>query len=369
MVSSIYSSSRRGGGGFNRDHEVRVAKRLSSTSVEEISDHDYLMMNVLLQRYSTFAEGRETPAMNAVERATDLHALNLIGSSGYQKCVKYLWYGWLCPDAEDPSRFMEYHDRVNTRYWAHFHPDRVRAPVYQNVLQIFLSVSYLILYTGAINTVNKSAHFDAIEVLLYLMTLGYILDELSKLWKVGLNYLSFWNTFSASLYSLIAVSFVFRLFALSYPSHTDPATRAHYNDLSYNFLAFSAPMFWGRLLLYLDTIKIFGAMIVVLSTMLKESLIFFSFLLVVMGGFLQAFVGMDQVSIPNEIDASIILQVMVNTLMGGPDFTIFATFAPPFGNLLYYIFAFIVVLSMRKNYPFSHIRSPPYPFLSVFLFT
>lgn len=307
------------------------------------------MTNVLLQRYSTFADGRETPAMNAIEHATDLHALNLIGSSGYQKCVKYLWYGWLCPDSEDPSRFVEYHDRVNTHYWAHFNPDRIRAPVYQNVLQIFLSLSYLVLYTGAINTVNKSAYFDPIEVILYLMTLGYIFDELTKLWKVGVNYFSFWNAFSTTLYSLIVTSFVFRLYALSYPSHSDPATRSYYNDLSYNILAFSAPMFWGRLLLYLDTFQIFGAMILVLSTMIKESLIFFSLLLVVMVGFIQAFIGMDQVNIPNEMDATIILKVMVNTLMGGPDFDIFTNFAPPFGNLLYYIFSFVVVISTQET--------------------
>jgi len=52
-------------------------------------------------------------------------------------------------------------------------------------------------------------------------------------------------------------------------------------------------MFWMRLLLYLDTIRFFGAMLVVLKVMMKESLIFFALLTVIIVGFLQAFIGMD----------------------------------------------------------------------------
>jgi hypothetical protein len=52
-------------------------------------------------------------------------------------------------------------------------------------------------------------------------------------------------------------------------------------------------MFWMRLLLYLDSIRFFGAMLVVLKVMMKESLIFFALLIVIIIGFLQAFIGMD----------------------------------------------------------------------------
>jgi hypothetical protein len=62
-------------------------------------------------------------------------------------------------------------------------------------------------------------------------------------------------------------------------------------------------MFWMRLLLYLDTIRFFGAMLVVLKVMMKESLIFFALLIVILIGFLQAFVGMDAAD--SNIDASV----------------------------------------------------------------
>ena len=52
-------------------------------------------------------------------------------------------------------------------------------------------------------------------------------------------------------------------------------------------------MFWMRLLLYLDSVRFFGAMLVVLKVMMKESLIFFALLVVIIVGFLQAFIGLD----------------------------------------------------------------------------
>ena len=109
------------------------------------------------------------------------------------------------------------------------------------------------------------------------------------------------------------------------------------------FSAFSAPMFWMRLLLYLDSIRFFGAMLVVLKVMMKESLIFFALLIVIIVGFLQAFIGMDNAD--TNADATIfILQAMANAVMQSPDFSGFDNFAPPFGIILYYIFTFVVMV-------------------------
>ncbi len=71
-----------------------LAKRL----IELEEDQDYLLQELLLKRYSILINGEETEPANAIERAVDLHALRVIGSSGYQKCVTYLWRGWLVQD-------------------------------------------------------------------------------------------------------------------------------------------------------------------------------------------------------------------------------------------------------------------------------
>jgi hypothetical protein len=304
---------------------------------------DYLMHSVLLQRYATFVDGETTNVANVIERAVDLHALRIIGSSGYQKTVQYLWKGWVVQADEDPTRFVEYQDRANTSYLVHLDPDRMRAPVYQNAVQVIFSLIYLGLYTGAVNTVNATGDIDLIEGILYVFTLGFMLDEFSKFWKVGRYYIGFWNVFNMILYALLCASLVLRIIALGHPLDNNDGQREKYNELSYNFLAFSAPMFWMRLLLFLDTFRFFGAMLVIIKVMMKESLIFFALLILVMVGFLQAFIGMDNAD--NHADAtSFILQSMLNTIMQSPDFSGFDSFAPPFGLILYYIFTFVVMV-------------------------
>lgn len=305
-------------------HDVRAAaaEMMAKLLIEQEQDMDYLLGEVLLKRYSILVNGKETVPANVIERAVDLHALTVIGSSGYQKCIAYLWRGWLVQDAQDPSRFVAYDKKMNTRYWAHFNPDRMSVPRYQNVVQIAMSLIFLALYTGAINTINQYGDLDIVEGLLYVFTLGFVCDELAKLWKVGRYYIGFWNVFNSTLYGLLTISFITRMIAMGYPRHS--LERDSWNLLSYNWLAFTAPMFWMRLLLYLDTFRFFGAMLVVLKVMMRESLIFFALLLVVLVGFYQAFAGLHG----NEgKDATgFVIQAMLNAIMQSPEFDGFENF-------------------------------------------
>lgn len=311
--------------------------------IETEGDQDYLLKEALLKRYSIFRKGEETHPLNVVERAVDIHALRIIGSSGYQKCIKYLWRGWYTQDARDPSRFVEYKEKDNTSYWAHFRPERMRTPVYQNAVLIFFSLLYLGLYTAVINTVNPSGDLDVAEAILYTMTMSYLCDEMTKIWKIGRHYLGFWNVFNLTLYTLLAVSVILRMVALAHSSDVNDEERRHFNLLSYNFLAFAAPMFWMRLLLFLDTFRFFGAMLVVLEVMMKESIIFFALLFFVLIGFLQAFIGMNETNFGVPITGSIV-QGMANSIMQSPDFELFQNFAPPFGIVLYYLYNFVVMV-------------------------
>jgi hypothetical protein len=318
-----------------------ACERLAKFIIEEEENMDYLMQEVLLKRYSILVDGEPTKATNAIEKAVDLHAVVVIGSSGYQKCVNYLWRGWLVQDEDDPSRFTDYKLKTSTSYYDHFDPDRMRVPQYQNCLQIIISLVYLVVYCQVINSINPKGDLDAGEVILYFFTLGFILDEFGKFWKIGRYYLGFWNIFNSTLYTLVAVSFVSRCIGLSHETHTKE--REDMNRLSYDFLAFTAPMFFMRLLLYLDSFRFFGAMLVVLKVMMQESLIFFALLILVLAGFLQGFIGFDQTD--QKLDAvSFIMQQMVNAIMGDPSFDVWGDFEPPFGLILYYIYNFIIIV-------------------------
>ncbi|KAK5249474.1 Calcium channel yvc1, partial [Exophiala xenobiotica] len=184
---------------------------------------------------------------------------------------------------------------------------------------------------------------DLVEGILYMMTLGFICDEVAKLYKVGLFYIGFWNVFNNCLYALLTASFVIRMFALAHSPNQHDERRRELNQLGYHIFCFSAPMFWMRLLLYLDTFRFFGAMLVVLKVMMRESLIFFLLLVVVCVGFLQAFIGLNQVE-GNASITTFVLTAMANSVMQSPDFDGFDNYAHPFGLILYYIFTFVVMV-------------------------
>lgn len=271
-----------------------IAKKI----IESEEDMVHLMHDILLKRYAIVIDGESTPPSNVIEKAVDLHALRVIGSSGYQKCTSYLWRGWLVQDENDAASFVDYKDKDNTNFFVHLDPDRMRAPMYQNAAQLLISIIYLGLYTAAINTINRDADVDLVEGLLYVFTVGFLFDEFAKGWKAGYQIFGFWSVFNFFLYGLLTTSFVIRMLALTkdplnQPDPEKPSQRDVLNILSYNFLACCAPMFWMRLLLYLDSFRFFGAMLVVLKVMMKESIIFFALLIVIIVGFLQAFIGLD----------------------------------------------------------------------------
>lgn len=324
-------------------HQLRAlaCEVIAKQIIETEDDLDFLTHHVLLKRYSILVDGHPTPPTNVVEKAVDLHALRVIGSSGYQKCISFLWRGWLVQDEDDPSTFVDYKDKDNTSFWVHLDPDRMRAPMYQNATQMLISFLFLVLYTAAMNTVNPGGDIDLVEGLLYLFTVGFIMDEAGKFWKAGWNILGFWTAFNAILYGLLGTSLVLRFIALS---HHEQAVRHQWNTLSYYFLASSAPMFWIRLLLYLDSFKFFGAMLVVLKVMMKESIIFFALLAVIIVGFLQSFIGLDYADDQVAGDISFIIKSMANAVMQAPDFSGFERFGHPFGLILYYIFTFVVMV-------------------------
>ncbi|TGZ77081.1 vacuolar cation channel [Ascodesmis nigricans] len=314
-----------------------IAKQL----IEMEEDQDYLFSEILLKRYSIIRNGQESSPVSVVERAIDLHATRIIGSSGFQKCIGALWKGWVCQDLHDPMKFTHYHDVANKSFWAHFDHDRIRAPRYQNMFQVFVSFLFLILYTISVNTVNARGDIDIEEGILYILTASFILDELVKFWKVGRYYIGFWNVFNMTLYTLLTVSFALRMIALSHPLNSDG--RKDWNMFSYNFLAFVAPMIWSRMLLYLDSIRFFGAMLVVLKVMMLESVIFFALLVVVILGFLQGFIGLDAADNFRD-DTYFVLSAMGKAILQSPEFEGFDNFGHPFGLILYYLFTFIVMV-------------------------
>jgi hypothetical protein len=320
------------------DTRALAAQYLAKRILETEDDEYYMFKDMLCQRYTITLHGRDVPAMNALEVAVDLHSTIVIGSSGFQRCIKWIWNGWIVQSDENPAEYVYYKYIDDPRFSVHFNPDRIKSPKFQNYLQLLVSIVYLVLYTVAINGGRQSASLAAIEVWFYIFTFSFIVDEVQKLAHVGANYLGFWNAFNDTLYGIIVVTFGFRVAALT---ATSQEARDSYDLAAYHLLSCAAPMIWGRLLLYLDSIRFFGAMLVVLKELMKESIIFFVLFAIICGGFLQAFVGLDTADGQRDV-SSLLVRIMTKTVLDAPEFEWMDSFAPPYGEVLYYVFTFMI---------------------------
>lgn len=322
------------------DLRASTAQQLATLIIEQEKDDKYLFIQMLCRRYVVNLNTIDSEPTNALELAVDMHSTIVIGSSGYQRCIKWLWRGWIVQSAQDPQSYVLYKDVSKSSLASHFDPDRIKTPFYQYSLEIFFSIIYLLLYSIVVNKSEKGVvPIDFFEGCYYFFTFSYIFDELTKLYHVGLNYLSFWNIFNDAMYAIVTGAFVLRVASLSH-DHNSPAS-IRLDEASFRVLSLAAPFMWTRLLLYLDAQRFVGAMIVVVKTMMKESTIFFVLLFVVIIGFLQGFLGLDNAD--GKRDATnIILQNLTKTVLGAGDFNSFKRFAPPYAGILYYFYSFLV---------------------------
>lgn len=308
---------------------------------EEGIDTHFLFMGMLLRRYVINENDEDSEPTSALELAADMHSTIVIGSSGFQRCLKWLWRGWIIQSRDEPTTFIRDKSVASMSFRDHFNPDRIKTPMYQNVIQIIFSILFLIIYTAVVND-KDSVHVDPLdfkECIFYCFTLGYILDEVFKFYYIGTAYLSFWNAFNDTLYSVICVSVFLRIVSVS-PIKTQHPPE-YWDMISYRILSCAAPFVWSRLLLYLESVQFVGVMLVVLKHMMTESLVFFVMLFLIMIGFLQGFIGLDSSDGKNEITGPIMTNLMI-TVLGSGSFDTFEEFAPPYAAVLYYGYRFIV---------------------------
>lgn len=315
-----------------------AAQTLAATVIEECKEDEYLFLGMLCHRYTIHLNEVESDPVSALELAVDMHSTIVIGSSGYQRCIKWLWRGWIIQSTSDPHSYVLYRGVASHSVRTHFDPARIKTPYYQSILEVVVSIIYLILYTIILNghPVGVTA-IDGFEVLFYLFTLGSIVDEIIKLYHVGMNYIGFWNAFNDTMYTLLSVAIFFRFLSLD----SKGIKREQYDEISFRILSCAAPFMWSRLLLFLDAQQFVGAMIVVIKTMMKESLLFFVLLFVVIGGFLQGFLGLDASDGKNEATKKILIS-LVKAVIGGSSFDDVATLVPPYASVLYYVYSFVL---------------------------
>lgn len=317
---------------------AKAAQKLAVIIIEREQDDEYLFLGMLCHRYSICLGGVDSTPVSALELAVDMHSTMVIGSSGYQRCIKWLWRGWIVQSSTDPHSYVMYKDVASSSITAHFDPDRIKTPYYQNILEIFFNLVYLALFTIILNEPRAEVTIPGVfEIVFYLFTLGAVVDEFIKFYHVGWNYLGFWNALNDTMYSIIAVAVFFRFVSLDSQGHK----RANYHEIAFRILSCAAPLMWSRLLLYLDAQQFVGAMIVVLKTMMKESLLFFVLLFVVIVGFLQGFLGLDTSDGHSDATSKILIS-LVKAVVGESSLDDMGNLIPPYAGILYYIYTFLL---------------------------
>lgn len=322
-----------------------VAQTLAAALIEAADDDEHLFLTMLTHRYSINLNEVDQHPVLALELAVDMHLTTVIGSCGYQRCIKWLWRGWIVQLTTDPHSYVLYKGVALQRLRTHFDPQRLKTPYYQNVLEIVTSVVYLVLYTVILNGHQmETTGLDVFEALFYVFTAGLVLDGATKVYSVGRAYVGFWTVFNSVMYAIILAAVGFRGASLN---HAPGPSRDRLDEMLFRILSCAAPLMWLRLLLFLDAQRFVGAMIVVVKTMMQELILFFVLLFVVIAGFLQGFLGLDASDGQSQATKKILISLVL-AIIGGLGIEDVQLLVPPYASILYYVYLFLLTVILMN---------------------
>ncbi|RUS34234.1 hypothetical protein BC938DRAFT_481681 [Jimgerdemannia flammicorona] len=226
---------------------------------------------------------------------------------------------------------------------AFINADRLVVPKYQNIINIILSLFFLVLYSVVVNQARTAAP-GLLEWFVYIVVAGNVVDELQQIWKGGLFYFySLWNCLSFLIYLIFTGAFTLRIVALM---TLDSEHRQQLNNTAFDVLSTLAIFLWMRVLSILDSWRYFGSYAIILQSMFKDGIIFFFLLIWVLLGFSQAFLALR--SDLQHDDFKKIVGLLIQGYLSSPDFELAADFHPILGHILYVMFIFISVVILQS---------------------
>ncbi|GAA6052108.1 hypothetical protein JCM3770_006635 [Rhodotorula araucariae] len=295
--------------------EAIARKLVAATPIAE-------QYSLLSKRFTVIeSDGDESMPLSALESAVDQHATFFLSSNEAQRCVFALWKGLLVQKQMDDGN-IEYQlyktDADQQGFLAHFDTTRIAVPRYQFFIRVFFWIIFVLCYTIAIQTPERG--FGIEDSILYIQLLGYLLEDLVKIWKIGWwACISFWQVINFAIYSLATVAFVYRCLDLA---SLDDTKQAHYRMVAFQWLSVAAPLVWTKLLTVFDPLHFFGVMLYVVWRMLKESAVFCALLAIFAIGFGQALTGLDVADERRESTKSVI-NSLLQAFLGSPNFEMY----------------------------------------------
>ncbi|GAA6060814.1 hypothetical protein JCM10212_000587 [Sporobolomyces blumeae] len=297
--------------------------------------------SILSARFTVIeSDGDESLPLSALEAALDQHAIYFLSSNEAQRCVFALWKGNLVQNSDEHGR-IEYqlykHPEDSSSFYRLFDPNRVGVPRYQFIFRIALWIAFIAAYTVAIQTPDRG--FGVEDVILYIQVLGYMVEDVGKIWKIGLYAcIGFWPIVNYMIYALATVAFVYRCADLG---TTSQEKSDHYRMLSFQWLSVAAPLVWAKILTIFDLFTFFGVLQIVTYRMVKESAVFFVLLGLFGVGFCQSLMGLDVADEKRDSTATVI-HTLIQALLGSPNFDQYDH--DIFGMVVYYVWATLCIV-------------------------
>ncbi|ORX33691.1 calcium activated cation channel [Kockovaella imperatae] len=301
------------------------------------------------------SDGDISAPVSCLEMAIDQHCTIFLSSSESQHVVNSLWRGdWVQRNNENNDIDYEKYEKVESGYfWDHINPQRLGVPRYQTLFRQITWLVYLFVYSRTVQSPLESLDpehvFDEWEIVLYTMTLAYLIEELYKLFKVIritprlFATINFWTIINFLTDGLLVSAFVLRVIGLTLDQEKDD--QAQYLQFkSFQVLSCVAPLIWIKLLTVFDGFKVVGTLQVVVFRMLRESAIFFILLAIMAIGFLQSLYALDAAD-GEAGGTGIVINGLIQALLGSPDFdTPSSRFGYPFGLIVYYSWNFLATI-------------------------
>ncbi|GAA5842733.1 hypothetical protein JCM3766R1_005766 [Sporobolomyces carnicolor] len=299
--------------------------------------------SILSARFTVMEDdGDESLPLSALESALDQHAIYFLSSNEAQRCIFALWKGLLVQTATDGKNgsIIEYqlykHADTKGGFLSCYNADRIGVPRYQFYFRIWLWIVFIAAYTVAIQTPERG--FGVEDVVLYIQVLGYMVEDLVKIYKIGWwACIGFWQIVNYMIYALSIIAFAYRCADWG-TSSTERSDR--FRMLSFQFLSCAAPLVWAKVLTIFDLFQFFGTLQIVTWRMLKESAVFFVLLALFGVGFGQALMGLD-VADERRDSTETVINTLIQALLGSPNFDEYDRGASswPFGLVLYYVWS------------------------------
>ncbi|WVR03896.1 hypothetical protein IAU60_000895 [Kwoniella sp. DSM 27419] len=303
------------------------------------------------------SDGDESAPTSALETAIDQHCTIFLSSTEAQHVVNSLWRGdWVQKNNDNMDiDYVPYERDKDEQYgfWDHVEPQRLSVPRYQTFFRILVWFVFLWVYSQSVqsplDTMDPSRNWDAFEVILYLMSFSFLVEEMVKMFKIirianrPLATIGFWTVVNFFTDGLLLSAFALRVAGLSMAASKDKqAGNLHFR--SFQVLACAAPLLWMKLLTVFDGFKTVGTLQVVVARMLRESGIFFILLGIMAIGFVQSLYALDAAD-GESGGASIVVNNLIQALLGSPDFdSPSERFGYPFGLIIFYGWNFVATI-------------------------